>query len=88
MSNTEDLEVANAAEELKNFISRIERLETEKKDISGDIKEVYAEAKGRGFDSKAIKRIIKYKSMDPDKRKEDDAIFQLYASTLGIFEDD
>lgn len=55
---------------IKEYIERIERLEQEKKDIQQDIKEVYLEAKGNGFNKKAIKQVIKYRKMDPDERRD------------------
>ncbi|GGG35389.1 DUF2312 domain-containing protein [Chelatococcus composti] len=73
-----------AAEELKQFIERIERLEEEKAAIAGDIKEVYAEAKGRGFDTKAIRRIISIRKKPPEERQEEEAILELYMQALGM----
>jgi len=73
-----------AAEELKQFIERIERLEEEKAAIAGDIKEVYAEAKGRGFDTKAIRRIISIRKKPPEERHEEEAILELYMQALGM----
>lgn len=75
---------AVAAEELKQFIERIERLEEEKKAIADDVKDVYSEAKGRGFDTKAIRGIIKLRSKEPHEREEEEAILDLYKSALGM----
>ncbi len=74
-----------AKEQLKSFIERIERLEEEKKAISDDIKDVFAEAKANGFDVKALRTILKLRKEDEDERKEHDAIVELYCQALGIF---
>lgn len=73
-----------AADELKQFIGRIERLEEEKATIGGDIKEVYAEAKGRGFDTKAIRKIVSLRKKEPSERQEEEAILDLYMQALGM----
>ena len=73
-----------AADELKQFIERIERLEEEKAAIAGDIKEVYAELKGRGFDAKAIRKIVQIRKKPVDERAEEDAILELYLQALGM----
>lgn len=73
-----------AKEQLKSFVERIMRLEEEKKGISEDIKDVFAEAKANGFDVKALREILKISREDADERKEHDAIVELYASALGI----
>lgn len=73
-----------AADELKQFIERIERLEEEKTSIQGDIKEVFAELKGRGFDAKAIRTIIRIRKQDHDERQEQEAILDLYMQALGM----
>ncbi len=72
-----------AAGQLRSFIERIERLNEEKKALMEDIKEVFMEAKGNGFDVKAIKAIIKLRSTDPDQRVELETIIDLYLSALG-----
>ncbi|MGQ3672393.1 DUF2312 domain-containing protein [Xanthobacter sp. TB0136] len=74
-----------AKEQLQSFIERIERLEEEKKAISDDIKDVFAEAKGNGFDVKALRTILKLRKEDEDARKEHDAIVELYCQALGIY---
>ena len=71
------------ANHLKGYIERIERLEEEKKAISDDIKEVYLEAKGTGFDTKIIKMIVKIRKMDKAKRQEEEALIDLYLSAIG-----
>ena len=73
-----------AAEELKQFIERIERLEEEKAGIAGDIKDVFAELKGRGFDSKAIRQILRIRKQDHAERQEQEAILELYMQALGM----
>ena len=73
-----------AADELKQFIERIERLEEEKAGIAGDIKEVFAEIKGRGFDTKAIRKIIAIRKKDHEERQEEEAILELYMQALGM----
>jgi uncharacterized protein (UPF0335 family) len=73
-----------AAEELKQFIERIERLEEEKAAIAGDIKDVMAELKGRGFDVKAVRTILKIRKKDHAERQEEEAILELYMQALGM----
>ena len=73
-----------AADELRAFIERIERLEEEKKTIADDIKEVYGEAKGRGYDTKVIRRIVSIRKQDQNERQEMDAILELYMQALGM----
>lgn len=69
---------------LRSFIERIEKLAEEKKAISDDIKDVYAEAKGNGFDSKIIRHIVKIRREDRDKLREFEEILSLYLSALGM----
>jgi uncharacterized protein (UPF0335 family) len=73
-----------AADQLKAFIERIERLEEEKAGISGDIKDVYAEAKGNGFDTKVLRKIIALRKRDHAERQEEEAILELYLQALGM----
>jgi uncharacterized protein (UPF0335 family) len=68
---------------LRAFIERIERLEEEKRTIADDIKEVYAEAKGTGYDTKIMRKIISLRRQDRDKRKEEEEILDLYLQALG-----
>lgn len=72
-----------AAERLRSFLERVERLEEEKTTISGDIKEVFAEAKGEGYDTKTLRKIIRLRKMDRAKREEEEALLDLYLSALG-----
>jgi len=71
------------SQHLKAFIERVEKLEDEKSLIATDIKEVYAEAKGNGYDTKVIKKLINLRKQDRDKRIEEQAILDLYMSALG-----
>ena len=73
-----------AAGQLRAFIERIERLEEEKKTISDDIRDVYAEAKGNGFDVKALRTIVRMRKQDADERKEHEAILETYLHALGM----
>ena len=68
---------------LRAFIERIERLEEEKRAIADDIKEVYAEAKGTGYDVKVMRKIISLRRMDRDKRREEEEILDPYLAALG-----
>jgi len=75
--------MAFAREILRSFIERIENLEAQKKDVGEDIKEVYSEAKGSGFDSKILRAVIKLRKMPPDERQEQDALVEMYLEALG-----
>ena len=68
---------------LRAFLERIERLEEEKRAISDDIKEVFAEAKGTGYDVKIMRKFISLRRMDRDKRREEEEILELYLAALG-----
>jgi len=70
--------------QLKSIIERIERLEQEKSEIAEQIKEVFAEAKGNGFDVKILRKVIRIRKQDAAKRQEEDAILDLYLSALGV----
>ncbi len=73
-----------AAGQLRAIIERIERLEEDKADISNDIKEVFAEAKGTGFDTKAIRTIIRLRKKDQAEREAEEAVLDLYKHALGM----
>lgn len=73
-----------AAGQLRAFIERVERLEEEKQTIADDIKDVYAEMKGTGFDTKAVRAIIKLRKQDSAERQEAEAILDLYKAALGM----
>jgi len=83
---TEGHNTGIAADQLRSYIERVERLEEEKAGIAGDIKDVYAEAKGAGFDPKAMRKIVALRKMDAAEREEAKAIFDLYCQTLAIFD--
>lgn len=85
MSDDATIEVLNtgAATQLKSIIERVERLETEKSDISEQIKEVFEEAKGNGFDVKILKKVIRIRRQDRAKRQEEESILDLYLSAIG-----
>lgn len=76
------------AGQLKSFIERIERLEEEKKTVSGDIKEVYAEAKANGFDTKILKKIVALRRKSEDERTEEEAMLETYMVALGMIPDE
>ena len=71
-------------DQLKAFIERVERLEEEKKTIADDIRDVYAEAKGSGFDVKALRTIVRLRKQDIEERKEEEAILETYMHALGM----
>lgn len=73
-----------AKDQLKATIERIERLEEEKKTISDDIREVYSEAKGNGFDVKALRQIVRMRKQDPNERAEAETILETYMQALGM----
>jgi uncharacterized protein (UPF0335 family) len=73
-----------AAGQLRAFIERIERLEEEKKTISDDIKDVYGEAKGNGYDVKALRTIIRMRKQDANERAEQETILDTYMQALGM----
>ncbi|MCA3260438.1 MAG: DUF2312 domain-containing protein [Telmatospirillum sp.] len=73
-----------AAAKLKQFVEKIERLEAEKADLATDIREVYAEAKGNGFDTKIMRQVIKLRKMEEPDRKEQDELLDLYRAALEI----
>ncbi len=73
-----------AKDQLKSLVERVERLEEEKTALSGDIREVYAEAKGNGFDTKIIRQVVRIRKMESHEREEQDALLDLYLSALGM----
>lgn len=73
-----------AAGELRQLIERVERLEEEARALNEDKSEVYAEARGRGYDVKVMKRLIQLRRKDPAQRQEEDAILELYMNALGM----
>ena len=73
-----------AGERLKSFIERIERLEEEKRALAEDIKEVYAEAKGIGFDTKIMRQLIRIRKRDQDELDEEETLLDVYKRALGM----
>jgi uncharacterized protein (UPF0335 family) len=73
-----------AKDQLRSFIERIERLEEEKKALADDIREVYSEAKGTGFDTKIMRQVIRLRKMESADRQEQEAMLDLYLSALGM----
>ena len=72
------------ASELRSFIERIERLDSEKAALQDDIKDVFTELKGRGYDAKAVRQILKLRKLDPNERTEQEAIVETYMTALGM----
>lgn len=72
------------AGQLRAFIERVEKLEEEKRAISDDIKDVYAEAKGNGYDARILRKIISMRRQDLEKRKEEESILDVYLAALGM----
>lgn len=73
-----------AADEIRAFLERIERLTEEKKALQGDISEVYGEAKGHGYDTRTLRTVVKIRAQDRDKRKEEQELLDLYLGALGM----
>ena len=73
-----------AQDQIRAFIERIERMEEEKKAIADDIKEIYAEAKGNGFDTKVLRQIVRIRKQDAAERLEQEALLDLYMAALGM----
>jgi uncharacterized protein (UPF0335 family) len=73
-----------AAEQLRLFIERIERLEEEKKGIADDVKDVYAEAKANGYDTKTMRAIVRLRKLESHARQEADALLETYRTALGL----
>ncbi len=83
--DSSDIDVLNATaqSQLKSIIERIERLEEDKAAVANDLKEVYAEAKGNGFDTKVLRKVIRLRKQDKAKRQEEEALIDLYLSAIG-----
>lgn len=73
-----------SSERLKSFIKRIEKLEEDKASVAEDLRDVYAEAKGTGFDVKIIRKIVRLRKMENDERREEEELLSLYMSALGM----
>lgn len=82
-ASSPDILNASAQGRLRTIIERIERLEEDKAAIAGDIKEVFAEAKGEGYDVKVLRKVVRLRKQDKAKRQEEEAILDLYLSALG-----
>ena len=78
-----DVLTATAQGRLKTIIERIERLEEDKAAVANDIKEVFAEAKGEGFDVKILRKVVRLRKQDKAKRQEEEALIDLYLSAIG-----
>ena len=76
--------VSVAKDQLKSVVERIERLEEEKKALADDIREVFAEAKGNGFDTKVLRTVIRLRKQDKTERQEQEALLDLYLHALGM----
>ncbi len=70
--------------QLRAFIERVERMEAEKDSITADIKEIFAEAKGNGYDTKIMRRVVRLRKQDANERMEQEALLELYMSALGM----
>ena len=84
VKDEEPLATRFAKDQLKAFVERIERLEEEKKTIADDIRDVYAEAKGNGFDVKALRAIVRMRKQDANERREQETILETYMHALGM----
>lgn len=73
-----------AADRLKSFIERIERLEEERAGLAADVKEIYSEAKGTGFDTKVMRQLVRLRAMDAADRKEQAELLDLYSRAIGL----
>ena len=82
----ENMNASKDANQLNTFVDRIERLEEEKKELSADIREVFSEAKGAGFDVKVLRQVLKLRKMDPADRAETEFLLDEYKKLLGMTE--
>ena len=82
----ENMNASKDANQLNTFVDRIERLEEEKKELTADIREVFSEAKGAGFDVKVLRQVLKLRKMDPADRAETEFLRDEYKKLLGITE--
>ena len=81
---SDDAAARHARERLKSIVERVERMEEEKKSIADDIKEIYAEAKANGFDTKALRTVVRLRKQEPAARAEQEAIIETYLHALGM----
>ncbi len=84
MSDTSTVQTAVAQGQLRSLIERIERLEEEKKALAADIREVYAEAKANGFDTKILRKVVTLRKKERHEREEEEAMIELYLNALGM----
>ena len=82
-----EIKTTFAQGQLRSLVERIERLEEEKKTIAGDIKEVYAEAKANGFDTKILRKVISLRKKEAAEREEEQSMLDLYLQALGMIAD-
>lgn len=82
--NSGDVLNQSAQKQLKSIVERVERLEVEKAEVAEQIKEIYAEAKGNGYDTPVLRKVVRLRKMDQAKRLEQEAILDLYLSALGL----
>lgn len=82
--NTPNDAYAVTADELRQFIERFEQLESEKKDVAEQQKELMAEAKGRGYDTKVMKKVVALRKRKPDDIAEEEAVLEMYKAALGM----
>ncbi|NNF79798.1 MAG: DUF2312 domain-containing protein [Rhizobiales bacterium] len=87
MSDTSTVQTAVAQGQLRSLIERIERLEEEKKALAADIREVYAEAKANGFDTKILRKVVTLRKKERHEREEEEAMIELYLNALGMLPD-
>lgn len=83
-SEAVDTPSANNGEELRSFLERVERIAAEQKDLADAVKEVFAEANGRGYDVKILRKLLAMRKRDKDDLDEEDAILELYKAALGM----
>ena len=84
-NETEEKDIGGVSgKRLRGYLDRIERLEEEKKGIADDIKDIYAEAKGVGFDAKILRKVYMLRKMNTDKRREEEELLELYKAAVGI----
>lgn len=84
MANPFDESSGQAGGQLRAFVERIERMEEEKAAIAADIRDIYAEAKGNGFDTKIIRQVIKIRKKDQSQRMEEESLLEIYLNALGM----
>jgi len=77
---------ASARDQLKSFVERIERLEEEKAALAGDIRDLYAEAKSAGFDTKALRTVVRLRKQDANERRDQEAVLATYMHALGMLD--